>query len=101
MINHKFIRRIMHKYHLICVLPKPKFKRRIQPFRTIKNVLNRKFSSEKPHQKLCLDITYLKVTEPYPKWVYLCTVKDVYNHEIIVYDVSRSQNMMQIFRVLH
>ena len=100
-INHKCIRRIMHKYHLVCVLPKPKFKRRSQPFGTVKNVLNREFSSEKPLQKLCLDITYLKVTEPYPKWVYLCAVKDLYNQEIIAYDISPSQNMKQIFRVLH
>ena len=61
MINHKYIHRIMYKYHLVCVLPKPKFKRRLQPFGTIKNILNRNFSSEKPLQKLCLDITYLKV----------------------------------------
>ncbi len=68
------IRRIMHKYNLVCVLPKPKFKRRSQPFGTIENVLNREFLAEKPLQKLYLDMTYMKVNKPYPKWVYLCAV---------------------------
>ena len=63
--------------------------------------LNREFSAEKPLQKLCLDITYIKVNHPYPKWIYLCAVKDLYNHEIVAYDVSPTQNMMQVFRVLN
>ncbi len=43
----------------------------------------------------------MKVNKPYPKWVYLCAVKDLYNHEIVTYDVSPTQNMRQVFRVLH
>ena len=43
----------------------------------------------------------MKVNKPYSKWVYLCAVKDLYNHEIVAYDVSPTQNMRQIFRVLH
>ncbi|MDB8562372.1 IS3 family transposase [Turicibacter sanguinis] len=100
-VNHKCIRRIMHKYNLVCVLPKPKFKRRLQPFGTIENVLNRHFSTEKPLQTLCLDITYIRVNKLSPKWVYLCAVKDLYNNEMVAYDVSSSQNMMQVFRVLN
>lgn len=100
-VNHKCICRIMHKYHLVCVLPKPKFKRRPQPHGNISNVLNREFHATKPLQKLCLDITYIKIKAPYPKWVYLCAVKDLYNHEIVAYDVSPTQNMMQVFRVLN
>mgnify|MGYP004566766399 FL=1 len=100
-INHKCIRRLMNKYGLVCVLPIPKFKRRPQPFGTIGNILNREFSAEKPLQKLCLDITYIIVNHPYPKWIYLCAVKDLYNHEIVAYDVSPTQNMMQVFRVLN
>lgn len=99
-VNHKCIRRIMHKYHLICVLPKPKFKRRPQPHGNISNVLNREFHATKPLQKLCMDITYIKVKAPYPKWAYLCAVKDVYNQEIVAYDSCESQNMAQVYRVL-
>ena len=43
----------------------------------------------------------MKVNKPYPKWVYLCAVKDLYNHEIVAYAVSPTQNMRQVFRVLH
>ena len=76
MVNYKCIHHIMHKYSLVCVLPKPKFKRRLQPFGTIENVLNRHFSTEKPLQTLCLDITYIRVNKLSPKWVYLCGMKD-------------------------
>lgn len=101
MVNHKCIRRIMHKYHLVCVLPKPKFKRRKQPHGKISNVLNREFHATNPLRKLCMDITYIKVKAPYPKWAYLCAVKDLYNQEIVAYDVCESQNMRQVYRVLH
>ena len=100
-VNHKCIRRIMHKYHLVCVLPKPKFKRRSQPQGNISNVLNREFHATQPLQKLCMDITYIKVKSPYPKWAYLCAVKDIYNQEIVAYDICESQTMMQVYRVLH
>ncbi|MDB8553655.1 IS3 family transposase [Turicibacter sanguinis] len=99
-VNHKCIRRIMHKYHLVCALPKPKFKRHPQPHGNISNVLNREFYATQPLQKLCMDITYVKVKAPYPKWAYLCAVKDLYNQEIVAYDVCESQNMAQVYRVL-
>ncbi|MGL6009247.1 MAG: IS3 family transposase, partial [Culicoidibacterales bacterium] len=99
-VNHKRIRRIMHKFGLICKLPKPKHKRRKQPHGKIKNILNREFETRVRYQKLCLDITYIRVNEPYPKWVYVCAVKDLYNGEIIAYDVASSQNMAQIYRIL-
>lgn len=91
----------MHKYNLVCMLPKPKFKRQLQPFGTIGNVLNREFLAEKTLQKLCLYMTYIKVNKPYLKWSYLCAVKDLYNHEIIAYDVSPTQKMMQVFHALN
>ncbi len=72
-VNHKCIRRIMHKYHLICNLPNPKFKRRPQPNGNIPNVLNREFHATQSLQKLCMVITY---------------------------DVCESQNMAQVYRVL-
>lgn len=39
----------------------------------------------------------MRITKPYPKWVYLCAVKNLYHYETIAYDVSSSQNMMQVF----
>lgn len=76
-VNHKRIRRIMHKFGLICKLPKPKHTRCKKPHGKIKNVLNREFQTPVRYQKLCLDITYIRVNEPYPKWVYVCAVKDL------------------------
>lgn len=99
-INHKCIRRIMQKFALSCVLPKPKFKRRENPYETIGNKLNRNFVAQVPLQKLCMDITYIKVSKPYPKWSYLCAVKDLYNQEIVAFDVAQSQTIEQVYRVL-
>ena len=48
-----------------------------------------------------MDITYIKVKVPYPKWDYLYAVKDLYHQEIIDCDVCDSRNMIQVYRVLH
>ena len=47
---------------------------------TSQNILNRNFRSDKPLQKLCTDITYIKVKSG---WLYLSVMIDLYNREII------------------
>lgn len=47
-INHKYIRRIIHKYGLVCKVRKARFERAKQPHGTIGNILNRYFQSNKP-----------------------------------------------------
>lgn len=90
----------MCKYQLAYVLPKPKFKRRPQTYGNISNGLNHEFHATKPLQKLCMDITYIKVKTPYPKWGYVCAGIDLYHQEIVAYDSYESQNMAQVYRLL-
>lgn len=48
----------MPKYHLVCILPKSKFKRRLQHHGNIPNILNREFHATQPLQKI-MSIYYL------------------------------------------
>ena len=88
--NHKAVQKIMQLYGLQCRV-KPK-KRRItgQPITVAEHLLNREFLAERPMQKLVTDITYL----PYGgKILYLSSIQDLYNGEIIAYTISDKQNM--------
>jgi putative transposase len=52
-------------------------------------------------QKLCIEITYVEITKPFKRWIYVCAVKDLYNNEIVVYTVNTRQNMKLILQTLH
>ncbi|WP_310559021.1 IS3 family transposase, partial [Flavobacterium sp.] len=49
------------------------------------NILDRKFSAEKPAQKWVSDITYISTLEG---WLYLTTVIDLYDRKIIGWSLS-------------
>ena len=49
------------------------------------NILNREFYAEKPMQKVVTDITYIK---PKGKWHYLACYLDLFNNEILDYELS-------------
>lgn len=89
-VNHKVIQKIMRIHGLQCRV-KPK-KRKItgQPAAIAEHRLNRQFSADRPLQKLVTDITYL----PYGgKMLYLSSIQDLYNGEIIAYTISDKQNV--------
>ncbi|MCF6409120.1 IS3 family transposase, partial [Pseudalkalibacillus salsuginis] len=49
------------------------------------NVLNREFYAEKPYQKLVTDITYVRVGDSFS---FLSAVLDLYNNEIVAWELS-------------
>lgn len=49
------------------------------------NILNRNFNADKPMEKIVTDVTYLKHKN---KWYYLACYMDLYNREIIDYELS-------------
>ena len=49
------------------------------------NILNREFHAEKPMQKIVTDVTYIKHKG---KWHYLACYLDLFNNEIIDYELS-------------
>ncbi len=49
------------------------------------NILNREFHAEKPMQKIVTDVTYIKYKG---KWHYLACYLDLFNNEILDYELS-------------
>jgi len=89
-VNHKVVQRIMRQYGLQCRV-KPKKRKAIgQPSIVAEHVLKREFKSERPLQKLVTDITYLPFGQ---KMLYLSSIKDLYNGEIIAYTIRSKQNI--------
>ncbi|MEB4855864.1 IS3 family transposase [Priestia megaterium] len=89
-INHKTVQRVMQKYSWQCRVKRKKRKQTGQPYQVVENVLNRNFRAERPLQKLVTDITYLPFG---PKQLYLSSVQDLFNGEIIAYSIGDCQNV--------
>ncbi|MEJ8546414.1 IS3 family transposase, partial [Brevibacillus borstelensis] len=56
-----------------------------QPFQVADHLLKRDFLAEQPLQKLVTDITYLPFGS---KMLYLSSIMDLYNGEIIAYSIG-------------
>ncbi|PRR89433.1 IS3 family transposase [Bacillus atrophaeus] len=88
-INHKTVQRIMQKNQWQCRVKVKKRKKNGQPYAVIDNILNRNFQSDRPLEKLVTDITYL----PYgQKQLYLSSILDVYNGEVIAFTIGDKQD---------
>ncbi|WP_419844469.1 DDE-type integrase/transposase/recombinase, partial [Actinobacillus pleuropneumoniae] len=61
------------------------------------NVLQRDFHATAPNEKLVTDITEFKCAEGK---LYLSPIKDLFNSEILAYDLARSPNFEQVMRML-
>ena len=58
-----------------------------QDGRFYNNIVNQKFTASKPNEVWTGDITYIKTDQG---WVYLATVIDLYNKEVVGYSVSKN-----------
>lgn len=88
-INHKAVQRVMQKYSWQCRVKVKKRKQTGQPYYIANNLLERNFQAERPFQKLVTDITYL----PYgQKQLYLSSIQDLYNGEIIAFSIGDCQD---------
>ena len=62
------------------------------------NILKRNFEANKPFEKLTTDVTEFSVCG---EKVYLSPIMDLYNREIISYNISRSPNFWQTREMLN
>ncbi|MCC3379612.1 DDE-type integrase/transposase/recombinase [Paenibacillus farraposensis] len=53
--------------------------------RVAANLLERKLIAEEPNQKWLTDVTQYRVSE---RWLYLSAVKDLFNNEIVAYQLT-------------
>ncbi|UZQ30503.1 MAG: IS3 family transposase [Spiroplasma phoeniceum] len=81
----------MRKYNLISNYTKIKYKHSNTSNVTYKynNLLNQEFNNYKLHEVVVSDLTYVFINN---KWYYVCFLIDLFNREIISYDVSLHKN---------
>ncbi|MET3296619.1 UNVERIFIED_ORG: putative transposase [Bacillus proteolyticus] len=97
-VNRKTVQRIMQKHNFQCRV-KPKWKVKIlgESQKVVPNRLEQDFQADRPNQKWVTDITYLPFGE---SMMYLSTIMDLYNNEIIAYRIKESQDVSLVLETL-
>lgn len=97
-VNRKTVQKTMQKHNLQCrVKPKRKVKILGESQKVVPNRLEQNFQADRPNQKWVTDITYLPFGE---SMMYLSTIMDLYNNEIIAYRVKDSQDVSLVLETL-
>lgn len=97
-INHKTVLRLMQMLKLKSVVRIKKYKSyKGEQGKIAPNVLNRSFKAEQPNQKWATDITEFNVAG---KKLYLSPIIDLYNQEIISYELTESPNFKSVMTML-
>ena len=97
-INHKTVQRLMKMLGLKCMV-------RIKKYRSYKgqigkiapNIIKRDFKADKPNQKWTTDITEISL---FGTKLYLSPILDMYNGEIISYNISEHPVLNQVLDML-
>lgn len=88
-LNRNTVQKIMQKNHLQCkVKTKRKWKSQGASEVIAPNILKRDFSASKPNEKWVTDITYIQYGS---ETLYLSTIMDLYNNEIVAYKLYNHQ----------
>lgn len=97
-VNRKTVQKIMQKHHIQCQVKKKRQKYiNGESHIVVPNILNRDFKATRPNEKWVTDITYL----PYGStMLYLSTIMDLYNNEIIAYKISTKQDLPLVMDTL-
>lgn len=90
-MNHKKIRRLMHKYGLMCPIRKANpYRRMAKAMRTnvvADNSVKREFKQHGPRKILLTDITYIRLND---EFCYLSVIIDAYTMQVLAYVLSES-----------
>lgn len=90
-MNHKKIRRLMHKFNLVCPIRKANpYRRMAKAMKTnavADNQLKRQFKAFGPRIIFLTDITYIPFNKAY---VYLSVIIDAYTEQVMSYVLSES-----------
>lgn len=87
--SEKTVQRVMQKYGWQCRVKVKKRKRTGQPAHIVPNLLARDFTAFKPLERLVTDITYLPFGQ---SMMYLSSILDLFNGEIIAYTIGFTQD---------
>lgn len=97
-INHKVVLRLMKEEGLTSMVRRKKYRSyRGTVGRIAPNLLHRDFTATAPYQKLATDITEFKV---FGRKVYLSTMQDMFNGEIVAYEIAERPVLQQVLNML-
>lgn len=88
-ISKNTVQRVMRKYGWQCRVKVKKRTRTGQPAYVAPNLLERDFVAKRPFEKLVTDITYLPFGQ---SMMYLSSIQDVYNGEIVAKTIGFTQD---------
>lgn len=88
-LNRNTVQRWMQRHHLQCrIKPKRKWKAQGESIIVAPNLLARDFTATKPNEKWVTDITYIQYGN---KTLYLSTIIDLFNNEVVAYKLYDHQ----------
>ena len=97
-VNHKTVQKLMKLCGLRCEIRKKKYRSyKGEVGKIAPNELNRNFRADKPNQKWVTDVTEFSVGD---QKVYLSPILDLYNGEIISYNLSLHPTFRQTIDML-
>ena len=88
--NPKTILRVMHKYNLLSVIRRKKYRNYGEYLHRYPNLLNGDFKAERPTQKWVTDISYIKTNQG---TLYLSIIRDLFDNSIVAYKTGTDQNI--------
>lgn len=97
-INHKTVQRLMKKLQLKCMVRIKKYRSyKGEVGKTAPNLIKRDFKADKPNQKWTTDITEFAL---FGTKLYLSPILDMYNGEIVSYNISERPVLAQVIDML-
>ena len=97
-IKHKRIHRLMRELGIQATIRKRRpYYGKKESYIISGNHLNRDFHATKPNEKWVTDITYLMFNG---QKLYLSSIKDLYNNEIVAYQISRKNDLKLVIDTL-
>lgn len=97
-INHKTVLRLMSELNLKSLIRRKKYKSyKGEHGKVAPNILDRGFKAKRPNQKWTTDITEFNVLG---KKLYLSPVLDLYNQEIVSYELSEHPDFKSVMNML-
>ena len=97
-ISHNTVQKIMQKHNLNCRVKVKKHRKIGKNSFVCENLLQRDFKTVKPLEKLLTDITYLPFGT---KMLYLSSIMDCYDGEIISYTIGDTQDVSFVLDTLN
>ncbi len=97
-LNHKTVQRLMTQLALKSQNRKVRYRSyKCEVGRIAPNIVNRDFSASAPNRKWATDVTQINIGA---EKLYLSPILDMFNVEIISYNISGSPNLEQVYDML-